>query len=98
MRIRLLIIALLPGLAGNLGAADPPEISTGVAIQADGLAGRQAELAKAITSGPGRAMKSNGLAGVAGGAHVRVLSDKPQEVVLPVPQLADAQVPLCYFI
>jgi hypothetical protein len=98
MRIRLLIIALLPGLAGTLRAAGPPEITTGVAIQADGLSVRQAELAKAIASGPARAMKGYGLAGVAGGAHVRVLSDKPQEVVLPIPQLADAQVPLCYFI
>ena len=35
---------------------------------------------------------------MAGGARVRVLSDKPQEVLLPIPQLADAQVPLAYFV
>src|SRR3954453_2501718 len=62
MRIRLLIIALLLGLAGTLRAAGPPEISTVVAIQADGLTGRQDGLAKTITSVTAQAMKGNGVA------------------------------------
>ena len=33
-----------------------------------------------------------------GGAHVRVLAEKPQEVILPIPQLAGHQVPLAYFV
>jgi hypothetical protein len=93
-----LSVGLLGALSNPLRADTPPEISAGVAVQTDGLAGRQPELAKAVTAAPARPMKGPGLAGVAGGAHVRVLSDKPQEAFLPVPQLADAQVPLCYFI
>jgi len=43
-------------------------------------------------------MSGSGLAGAMGGAHLKLLSDEPQEVLLPLPQLADGQVPLCYFI
>jgi hypothetical protein len=67
-------------------------------IRQDGLAGLQAELGKSITSAPARVMKNSGLAGTMGGARVKVLSGEPQEVLLPIPQLADGQVPICYFI
>jgi hypothetical protein len=43
-------------------------------------------------------MKNSGLAGAMGGARVSVSSGDPQEVLLPIPQLADCQVPICYFI
>src|SRR5262249_51556051 len=43
-------------------------------------------------------MKNSGLAGAMGGARVRVFSGEAQEVLLPIPQLADGQVPICYFI
>jgi hypothetical protein len=70
----------------------------GVLIQHDGLANAQVDLEKRIDSAPARVMKKSGLAGVIGGAHVRLVSTDPQEVLLPIPQLADGQVPLCYFI
>ncbi len=70
----------------------------GVAIRQDGLANAQADLEKRIDSAPAQVMEKSGLAGVIGGAHVRVISTDPQEVLLPVPQMADGQVPLCYFI
>ena len=70
----------------------------GVAIRQDGLARAHADLEKRIDSAPARVMKKSGLAAVMGGAHVRVISTLPQEILLPIPQLADGQVPLCYFI
>jgi hypothetical protein len=93
------LIVLAIGLAGACRADPPsPEISAGVAVQTDGLAARQAELAKGIAAAPARPMKGSGLVGVMGGAHVRVLADKPQEVILPIPQLVGHQVPVAYFV
>ena len=43
-------------------------------------------------------MKACGLAGVMGAIRVKVTSADPQEVLLPIPQLARGQVPLSYFI
>jgi hypothetical protein len=100
-------IAVLAGMAGSspvvpregLRADNPPkDISAGVAIRQEGLASLQAKLVKRIMSTPARVMKNSGLAGAMGGARVKVSSSRPQEVVLPIPQLADGQVPVCYFI
>jgi hypothetical protein len=70
----------------------------GVTIRRKGFEDPQEELEKRINSAPARVMKKSGLAGVMGGAHVRVISDDPQEILLPIPQLADGQAPICYFI
>ncbi|NIP25391.1 MAG: transglutaminase domain-containing protein [Phycisphaerae bacterium] len=45
-----------------------------------------------------RAMKSPGIAGVMGGTHVKALKSGTYEVLLPIPQLADSQVPIYYYI
>jgi len=90
---------LTGALAGALPANGLPKAdSKGVAIRQDGLAEPQAELEKRITSAPARVMKASGLAGAMGGARVKVTSTDPQEMILPVPQLAGGQVPLSYFI
>jgi Transglutaminase-like superfamily len=86
-------------LPGRLRADDPSGgVPPGVAIRREGLADLQVELAKRIMSAPARVMKSSGLAGAMGGARVKVTSGDPQEVLLPIPQLAGGQVPVCYFI
>lgn len=101
--------SVLVGLAGALigvywGAfrsnanVVPENISPGVAVQQDGLIGRHAELDNAITAAPAGVMRQSGLAGLTGGVHLKLTSGRPQEVILPVPQLADSQVPVCYFI
>ena len=99
--------ALLAGIAvGSVGALagcgrdeDASANTTpGAAVRADGLAQPQAELAKRVTSAPAKAMAGSGLAGVAGGVRVRVTTGDPQEVQLPIPQLAGGQVPVCYLI
>jgi Transglutaminase-like superfamily len=88
-------VALLVGMvAGPVRAEDP----AGVPIKQNGLAGPRDELEKRIGAAPARAMKASGLAGATGGAHVRVFATDPQEVLLPIPQLARGQVPLVYFV
>ena len=96
-------IAILLGLTGTLAAGRPTDElpkadSKGVAIRQEGLAEPQAELEKRIASTPPRVMKSSRLAGAMGGMRVKVTSTNPQEIILPVPQLARGQVPLSYFI
>lgn len=76
----------------------PENLTSGVALCQKGLVGPHAELDKAITVSASRVMKQSGVAGVTGGAHLKLTSGSPQEVLLPIPQLADGQVPLCYFI
>jgi hypothetical protein len=78
--------------------ADKQQATPEVALRQDNLAGLQTALAKRVNSAPAAAMKQCGLAGALGGAHVRVTSTDPQEIRLPIPQLADGQVPLCYAI
>ncbi len=97
-------IALGAGLISTPSCAlptdEPPKADTkGVALRQDGLTEVQAELEKRITSIPDRKkMKANGLAGVMGGARVKVTSTDPQEMILPIPQLTGGQVPLSFFI
>jgi len=43
-------------------------------------------------------MSQSGLVGALGGAHVKLLTAGNHEIHLPMPQLADAQVPVCYYI
>jgi hypothetical protein len=94
-----------PAQAGSARNGSPPpqeksqnKENKETVIRQGGIAKLQAELATRITSAPARVMKTNGLAGAMGGAHVKLFADQPQEVLLPIPQLADGQVPLCYFI
>jgi hypothetical protein len=47
---------------------------------------------------PSKAMKSPGVAGVMGGTHIKALKSGTYEVLLPIPQLADNQVPIYYYI
>jgi hypothetical protein len=43
-------------------------------------------------------MHESGLAGAMGGVHVTLISGGTQELLLPMPQLVDGQVPLCFFV
>jgi hypothetical protein len=84
---------------GYQQADDPAKNpNPGVVIRQDGLVELQANLVKRIKSVPAGAMKNHGLAGAMGGARVKVITNEPQEIILPIPQLAAGQVPVCYFI
>ncbi|HET6495026.1 MAG TPA: transglutaminase-like domain-containing protein [Thermoleophilia bacterium] len=100
-------LALAVGLAGFLialswrqsrGDVAPASISSGVAVQREGLAELEAGLRATMESTPSQVMTRSGLAGAMGGARVRLSSGKPQEIMMPVPQLADGQIPICFFI
>jgi hypothetical protein len=93
--------ALVGGYWGTFPASTnvvPENISPGVSVRQDGLVGPHAELDKALTAAPAAVMKQSGLAGIMGGVHLKLTSGSPQEVMLPIPQLTDGQVPVCYFI
>src|SRR3982751_1145178 len=74
------------------------KISPGVSIEQVALIPLQGETARAITSAPARVIKGAGLAGVMGGARVKVLQAGMHEILLPLPQLTAGQVPVCYSI
>ncbi len=76
----------------------PPDIPQGVAIQQEEMISLQQELAKTVVRAPAKAMNQCGLVGALGGAHVKLLKTGTHELILPIPQLADAQVPVTYFI
>jgi hypothetical protein len=76
-------------------AADP---SPDVVLKRDGVAEQRAVLAKRIEAAPQKRMTAAGLAGAMGEVRVTVTAAAPQEILLPIPQLADAQVPLAFFV
>ena len=76
----------------------PKDGAKGIAIRQDGLVKPLSELEKRIAAAPMKAMKSGGLAGAMGAARFKVTAAEPQEIVLPLPQLVDGQVPITYFV
>jgi len=76
----------------------PANISPGVAFQSAGDSTTKADLAKVINESPNRVMSRPGLAGAIGGVRVKITSSEPQEVILPIPQLADGQAPICFVV
>ncbi len=75
-----------------------PILSEGAVIRQQGMGALQEELARKVTAGTAKAMSQPGLVGALGGAHVRLLTTGTHEILLPLPQLADSQVPVCYYI
>jgi hypothetical protein len=73
-------------------------ISPGVVIEASGMIPLREGMAKAITGAPPRSANGGGLVGALGGAHVKLLRAGTHEILIPIPQLADSQVPVCYSI
>jgi transglutaminase superfamily protein len=74
------------------------DISPGIVIEQPGMIALQEQMVKAVTSAPSKVMKAGGLAGVLGGARVKVLKTGIHEVLISMPQLADTQIPVCYAI
>jgi hypothetical protein len=76
----------------------PENLTPGVVIQQAGIGEQCAAIEEVIRDAPAGVMKRSGLVGAMGGAHFKLTAAGSQEVMLPVPQLADGQVPVCYFI
>lgn len=70
----------------------------GVVIQPSGKTDLGAQISAAASSVSARPMQGCGLAGAVGGVHVKALKAGTHDLVLPMPQLADGQVPVCYYI
>jgi hypothetical protein len=92
----LVLLGLGPGCSRQNG--DPVGLSHAVALDQTAVVSLQAQTVAAVGSAPTRAMDGAGLAGVLGGVRVKFLKPGTHEVILPVPQLADTQIPVCYAI
>ncbi|MCF7673787.1 MAG: hypothetical protein K9M97_00465 [Akkermansiaceae bacterium] len=76
----------------------PENVSPGIVIEQPGLVTLEGQIPKAVTAAPPRVMKGGGLVGALGGARVKLLAAGPHEVLLPMPQLTETQIPVCYAI
>jgi hypothetical protein len=79
-------------------AGGPGDLSPGIVIQQSHPDELQDQTTKAVASAPPKTMKGGGLVGVLGGARVRLLKAGTHEVLLPLPQLTETQIPVCYAI
>ncbi len=88
------------GAADCFGEAGPGEgdSQAGVRITQEGMDGLEEGLAARITSAEAKVMDRPGLAGAAGGACLKLMRSGSHEVLLPIPQIAGGQAPLCFFV
>lgn len=90
--------ALVSAGGCNGKSAALANLSPGVVVEQAGMISLREHTARAVTSAPPKAMKGAGLIGALGGARVKVLKEGTYEILLPIPQLADAQIPISYAI
>ncbi len=76
----------------------PQNVTPGVVIRQQGMDAMHEELAAMISSPSTETMTRPGLVGALGGMHVKLLQTGMQEVILPMPQLVDGQVPISFYI
>ena len=89
------LVAVASGCNREKSAPSPP--SPAVQLP-EGKGFTQEELARAVQSAPSKMMSQSGLVGAMGGARVKLVKAGTHEVLLPLPQLADGQAPVCYYI
>jgi len=95
----ILASVLLVTTAGcNRTNAGLGNISPGIVLEQSDMSSLQDQTTRTVTSAPPRAMEGGGLAGVLGGARVKMLAAGTHEVLLPMPQLTATQIPVCYAI
>ncbi len=99
IRFSFLIFTFVVAMVGCHSAnGGPGNLPPGVAIEQTTTPPLHVQMSNAITSAPPRFMNGGGLVGVLGGARVKMLQAGQHEVMLPLPQLADSQIPICYAI
>ena len=64
----------------------------------EGMPSPRDDSATFVGAAPSNVMSQGGLVRASGGAHIELLTAGSHEIHLPIPQLADAQVPVCYYI
>lgn len=93
------LIGLGLGLSGcSMPHAVPADVPSGTRIDQQGLEASHAALVADLTSGAPATIANSGLVGAIGGARIKFINSGPQELILPLPQRADGQVPLSFFI
>lgn len=94
-----LVAAVLAVTTGcNRVIAVAGNISPGVAMESSNMTEFQNRTVRIITAAPRGIMKECGLAGIMGGARVKLLKTGTHELLLPMPQLTEAQIPVGYAI
>ena len=76
----------------------PQSLSPAVVIKQQGMDALHEKLAAKIMSASTEKTTNPGLFGALGGVHVKLLKTGKHEVILPLPQLVDGQVPVCFYI
>ena len=87
---------LMAGLGCNRGNADPAGNGQGVVIDQVRRSSVHDQMVKLMTSAPSRRIKGGGVACIQGGGRVKLMTSGTHEILLPMPQLTDSQIPLCY--
>lgn len=72
------------------------DFSAGILIEQANMSALHEQTVSTVTSAPPGVMKGTGLAGALGGARLKVLKTGNHEVLIPLIQLADTQIPLTY--
>jgi len=90
--------AVLVALAGcnKRNTSGSKNLSSGIAMEQSGLITVHDQTKSAVASALPRVMNGGGLIGVLGGARVKCLVGGTHEVLLPMPQLTESQIPVCY--
>ena len=97
--ITAIIFAALAFITGcDSKGSRSPDIPPGIVLEQAGMAVLHERITEVITSAPSRVMGDTGLVGAMGGVHVKVLKAGLHEILIPIPQLADTQIPISYAI
>jgi hypothetical protein len=85
-------------LAGTrpLNGADP--LPPGVSLQIENAEALHEQVVNAMESAPAELTGAPGLVGAKGGVRLKLLAEGPSDVILPLPQLVGAQVPIAFAI
>ena len=76
----------------------PDNLSPAVVIRQQEMDTLHDQLTAKITSVRTQKMTKPGLVGAMGGTRLKLLKSGTHQVLLPLPQMTDSQVPLCYYI
>lgn len=88
-------LALCAG-CGSRDPGPPPGLSPGVALDRQDAPALHDRIAGAVQAAPPGVGNGGGLIGVLGGARVKLLRTGTHELLLPLPQFTETQIPLCH--
>ncbi len=75
-----------------------PELTEGAPLPHANLIPHHEALVARINAAPAKALNGPGLVAATGGLQLKLLKAGAHEVILPIPQMIDSQVPICLFV